>query len=80
MKFEVYYPTGNEFCIQCGNRINEPYVKLNQNRWAKPKLCKQCIKELLKQIETGELPEETKKKVLVLKPETITKNSWMTNF
>jgi hypothetical protein len=35
MKFQVYIPTGNEFCIQCGNQINEPYVKLNQNRWAK---------------------------------------------
>ena len=80
MKFEVYYPTGNEFCVQCGNKITKPYIKLNQNRWAKPKLCKTCIKELLKQIETGELPDEIRRKTIIQTPNTITKNSWMTNF
>ena len=80
MKFVVYHQTGNEFCTQCGRKIEEPYVKLIQNRWAKPNLCKKCIKELLRQIETGESPDETKKKVIVLKPETISKNSWMSNF
>lgn len=77
MKFEVYHQTGNEFCTNCGEQIKEPYIKLNQNRWAKPKLCKNCIKQLLKQIETGESPDETKNKEIVYTPQTISKNSWM---
>lgn len=76
MKFEVYYPTGNEFCIQCGELIKTPYIKLNQNMWAKPKLCLKCLKEFVELIETGKVEERTKK-VIVYEPKSISKNSWM---
>ncbi len=78
MKFEVKYPTDKDFCTQCEEQISECYLKLEQNRWTKLNLCVNCLRELLKQIETGKLPERNKK-VIVYKPSTLNKNSWMGN-
>jgi len=38
MTFEIFWATGNEQCTNCKENINkgEPYLKLLQNRWAKP--------------------------------------------
>jgi len=76
MKFEIYHPTGNEFCIQCGDKIETAYIKLNQNRWAKPKLCLKCLSDFVVAIQTGNIPERDRK-VIVQKIEIIQKNSWM---
>jgi hypothetical protein len=74
MKFEVTYPSNETFCAQCGDQIVSPYLKLIQNRWAKPNLCRTCLIEFLRQIETGKLPDEQRRKIIV-KYETISKNS-----
>lgn len=76
MKYEIFYPTGNEFCIQCGEQIKEPYIKLNQNRWAKPKICVNCLKGFVESIEQHK-PMPEKKSEIIFKPSTINKNSWM---
>jgi hypothetical protein len=77
-KFIVEWATGNEICVNCAEKIEDRFVRLHQNRWAKPCLCKKCLKDLLKKLD-GEIVEEPKKKI-VYNENTITKNSWMTNF
>lgn len=77
MKFRLYHPTGTEFCTNCGDQIKEMYLKLDQNRWAKPKLCYSCMKEIIEHIETGKEIDETKKKVIVYDNLSLNKNSWM---
>ena len=86
MKFELCWGTGNEFCLNCGDQIkpNKPYMKLFQNRWAKPRLCKGCMKEMcdnMDRMENGELiiKKEPRKEIIedVIK---VSGNGWMQNY
>jgi hypothetical protein len=79
-KFEINWGTGNEICVNCAEKIGyEMFVRLEQNRWAKPCICKVCLKELL-DIINGKLIEQKPKKKIVYDVNSVSKNSWMTNF
>lgn len=80
MKFQIMLDSGNEFCTQCGRQIQEHYLQLNQNRWAKPKLCIKCLKEFVEQIETGKTPEPRERKTIIYDIPKVSKSSWMSNY
>ncbi len=66
-KFEVFFATGNEMCVNCAELIPEGdlYSRLMQNRWAKPCICESCLRKLLDMIKKGTiLPDKVKKKIM----------------
>lgn len=60
-KFVVVWATGNEQCVNCGRTIKGRHIQLIQNRYAKPRCCKSCLKEKLEEIETGKEVETEQK-------------------
>lgn len=76
MKPQLKHPTNKDFCL-CGEKINEMYLEISQNRWATPKICLKCLKEYVKKIEEGKEIDEIRKREIIYKPQTINKNSWM---
>jgi len=79
MKFEVFWATGNEVCTNCGEEIrDERFVRLLQNRWAKPSLCISCLRELLDIALGKAIPENTGKNIKeIVEVTSISKNGWM---
>ena len=51
--FEIFWALGSENCSNCKELITkgDPYLRLIQNRWAKPCLCKMCMLELFRKME-----------------------------
>jgi len=86
MKFELFWGTGNEFCNECRKNIKsgEPYLKLIQNRWAKPILCEKCMEEFLnniKKMKNGEIIIKKEPKIHIIQEVAkISSNSWMQNY
>jgi len=86
MKFELFWGTGNEFCNECKRKIEirEPYLKLMQNRWAKPILCEECLEKFssdMKRMKNGEVIIKKEPKIhIVQEVQKISKNGWMENY
>lgn len=82
-KFELKGGTGNEQCVNCAETIknNEKYLKLEQNRWAKPCLCKSCFNKLHISMNSDvPIVYPKPKKKITYKIETTSRNAWMSNW
>jgi len=63
---------------------NERFMQLIQNRWAKPRVCKKCLREMLMALEDPneerESDEEKKRLTIIENIPQVSKNGWMANF
>ena len=77
-KFQIMWATGNEQCVNCTEKIQQgkPYIRLLQNRWSQPAICKECLEELIK-IMNGEQTEMKRQKNKIVTRSYLSNNGWM---